>query len=393
MTRRSSPWFDAAPAVLVARLARVSLATLLVACSSPAGQPGSVEIRISGEAAATGGFLFPKGSDVTFRDGWELAFSHVLVTVADVTLSEDPDRAPSDQSQTGAVVARVSGPWAVDLAVPGPLAAVGGEGTATALARIDAENQRNGAELAHDARYAFGYRIVPARAEAARVNFTSDGESEAAYERMLAAGTTLLFVGTATFRGEHCRTSDPSYDFRALPASVPFELGFATPARYLNCQNQQNQGDAFQGEEYQRGLAVPVNQPAVAELTLHLEHPFFADTVHDTPVYFDQFAAALRDAGSGVALEAEDLAALDPTAFVDARGVALPWRSCLDDGDLPQGSQRGFGVGHVLVDRAGAPSDVFRNYLDFAAYLESTLGHLNGGEGLCYVARDYPSPR
>jgi len=374
--------------------AGVALFTLFVAaCSNSAGAPGSVEIRISGEAAATDGFHFPKGSDVTFRDGWELSFSHVLVTVADVTLSEDPDHVPSDQSQTGAVVARVSGPWAVDLAVPGPLAAVGGEGTATALARIDDENLHGGAALAHDERYAFGYRVVAARADAARVNFTSDGASEAAYERMLAAGTSLLFVGTATFRGESCRTSDGAYDFSALPASVPFELGFATPARYVNCQNQANQGDPFEGEEYQRGVAVPVNQPAVAQLTLHLEHPFFADTVHDTPVYFDQIAAAWRGAPDGAALDAASLAALDPTAFVDARGAALPWRSCLDDGALPAGSQRGFGVGHVLVDRAGAPSEVFRNYLDFASYVESTLGHLNGGEGLCSVARDYPSPR
>jgi hypothetical protein len=26
-------------------------------------------------------------------------------------------------------------------------------------------------------------------------------------------------------------------------------------------------------------------------------------------------------------------------------------------------------------------------------YVQSTQGHLNGGEGLCFVDRQYPSPR
>ena len=33
-----------------------------------------------------------------------------------------------------------------------------------------------------------------------------------------------------------------------------------------------------------------------------------------------------------------------------------------------------------------------RSYLDLVSYLVSTQGHLNGGEGLCYVNRGYPSP-
>jgi hypothetical protein len=56
-----------------------------------------------------------------FLDGWQLSFEHVLVTVAQVTLSENPDFNPNDPSQTGAAVAQVAGPWAVDLAKGGPL--------------------------------------------------------------------------------------------------------------------------------------------------------------------------------------------------------------------------------------------------------------------------------
>ena len=361
---------------------------LACACSGHAAPPGSVEVQISGEDAAVDGFLYPTGSEVTFTDGWELRFSHVLVTVADVTLSENPDQAPGDQSQTGAPVAKLAGPWAVDLGVPGSVPAAGGEGLATPLGMLTSQNLRGGEDFAPDERYAFGYRIVAARADAERVNFARGDETDALYARMVERGYAVLYAGTATFQGEDCATSDASYDFAHVPASVPFELGFTTPTTYVNCQNQENQGDAFEGEEYQRGLAIPSNRAALAQITLHLEHPFFSDTVHDSPVLFDQMASARH----GESLETEDFAALDPTAFTDAGGRALPWRACTADAELPAGKQRGFGVGHVLVDRAGDPGEVFRDYRDYVSYLQSTQGHLNGGEGLCFVKREYPSP-
>ncbi|HEX5097885.1 MAG TPA: hypothetical protein VFV94_00220 [Polyangiaceae bacterium] len=353
---------------------------------------GSVDVRISGERAATDGFSFPSGSEVTFLDGWELRFTHVLVTVSDLTLSENPDQSPADPSQTGAPVAKLAGPWAVDLALPGDATAAGGEGSAVPLARFSGQNLRNDEPFANDERYAFGYRIAPATAGASRVNFAGDAATEALYERMIERGYTMLYAGTATFRGAACVTSDLDYDFAELPTSVPFELGFVTPTSYENCQNQENQGDPFEGEEYQRGIAVLANQAALAQITLHLEHPFFSDTVHDSPVYFDQLAARLAGAPPRTTLESESLAGVDPTAFTDGRGRPLPWRQCLAGQQLPVSRQRGFGVGHVLVDRAGEPREAFRGYLDLMSYLVSTEGHLNGGEGLCYVNRAYPSP-
>jgi hypothetical protein len=371
-------------------LLAVTLAPALVACGSASETGGTVAVQISGEATATTGFLFPKGSDVTFADGWELHFSHLLVTVADVTLSENPDKAPADQSQTDQPVARATGPWAVDLALAGSVPAAGGEGTATPLATISAKNLDHDEPFAADRRYAFGYRVVAAEDGALHVNFANDDETEALYARMVAQGFSVLYAGTATFAGTDCVTSDPGYDTSVLPSEVPFELGFRTPSTYVNCQNQENQGAAFEGEEYQRGIAVLPNQPALAQITLHLEHPFFSDTVHDSSIYFDQIAARLRTD----AVTTDDLVGLDPTAFTDVHGRALPWRVCPSDAapELPVGRQRSFGVGHTLVDPAGDPRGAFRDYRDFVAYVQSTQGHLNGGEGLCYVARDYPSP-
>jgi hypothetical protein len=360
------------------------------ACGSSEPEGGTVALQISGEAAATDGILFPSGSDATFADGWELRFSHVLVTVADVTLSENPDKSPVDPSQTDAPVASAAGPWAVDLALGGSVPAAGGEGTATPLATIANENLHAGEPFAADRRYAFGYRIVAAEAAAERVNFAGDAATEALYERMIAGGFAVLYAGTASFLGTDCKTSDPDYDTSALPTAVSFELGFATPTAYVNCQNQENQGTPFEGEEYQRGIAVLPNRPALAQITLHLEHPFFSDTVHGSSIYFDQLAAAWR---SGT-LEMDDLVGVDPTAFADARGDALPWRVCPSPAapELPRGLERGFGVGHTLVDPTGDPRAAFRDYRDYIDYVQSTQGHLNGGEGLCYVARDYPAP-
>jgi hypothetical protein len=371
----------------------IALASCL-ACSSTEPGGGSVVVQISGEAAATEGFSFPSGSDVVFEDGWQLRFSHVLVTVADVTLSANPDEAPADQSRTGPPVARADGPWAVDLALGGSAVAAGGDGSAVPLARIDGENLHGGEPFASDRRYAFGYRIVRASPAAEHVNFADDPEAEALYARMLAAGDAVLYAGTATFVGTDCVASDAAYDFGSLPSVVPFELGFATPASYVNCENAQNQGEPFEGEDYQRGIALLPNQPALAQISLHLEHPFFSDTVHDSPLYFDQMAARFPP-GAGRPLRSTDVAGLDPTAFTDVSGAALPFRNCPHPGGgatPPPGRQRSFGVGHVLVDPTGDPSGVFRDYGDFLAYVQSTQGHLNGGEGLCYVARDYPSP-
>jgi hypothetical protein len=375
---------------LRARALPAALVCAAFGCSSAAQTGGSIAVQISGEAAATKGFSFPEGSDVTFADGWELHFSHVLVTVADVTLSENPDKAPADQAKTDAAVARAAGPWAVDLAVAGSVPAAGGEGTATPLTTIAAENLEGDEPFAADRRYAFGYRIVAAQAAAARVNFAGDAATETLYARMINEGFTVLYVGTATFAGKDCSTSDPAYDVTGLPTELPFELGFRTPTTYINCQNQENQGTAFEGEEYQRGIAILPNQPALAQITLHLEHPFFSDTVHDSSIYFDQLAARF----DGAPLTTDELIGVDPTAFTDLKGAALPWRVCPSDAapELPLGRQRSFGVGHTLVDPVGDPRGAFRDYRDFIAYVQSTQGHLNGGEGLCYVARGYPSP-
>lgn len=369
----------------------LTCALVMGACSSdPNTESGSIRVQISGEAAATEGFSFPSGSEVTFSDGWELRFDHVLVTVANVTLSDNPDRSPSDQSQSGPVVARAKGPWALDLHAPGSIPAVGGEGTATPLFTF--EGTSDGEPFATDRRYAFGYELVAASPDATPVNFAGNAEAEIAYQTMVDRGYAVMYIGTATFRGEDCATSDPDYDFSALPTEVPFAFGFATPTRYQNCQNQENQGEPFEDEEAPRGIQVLPNRAALAQITLHVEHPFFSDVEHDPLVYFDQMAAQLVGADSGTLLSTDRFVGVDPSAFTDAAGAALPNRSC-DGSELPAGKQRAFGTGTTPIDPSAEPARALRDYRDYIAYVQSTQGHLNGGEGLCFVDRQYPSPR
>lgn len=382
------------------RLAAIAAVLSLVAgCGDDTGSDtgpepeggGTIAVQISGEELGTDGFLFPTGSEVTLVDGWEIEFTHVLVTVGEVTVSEDPDLAPSDQSQTGEAVAHAHGAFAVDLHREGSVPGAGGEGTATPLLTLTGQDLRDGAPFAADQRYAFSYEVLAASAGAERVNFAGDAEAEAAYEEMIAKGYAVLYVGRATFKGSTCATSDPAYDFAQIPTTIDFRLGFATPASFINCQNQENQGEPFPDEEYQRGIAVLPNEAALAQITLHLDHPFYSDVEHEPALYFGQMAARLVGQPAGTVLTEEHLAGVDPTAFTDGAGAPLPWRAC-DGSALPLGAQMGFETGSVPVNPAGDPASALRDYGDFVRYVQSTQAHLNGGEGLCYVQRNYPSP-
>ena len=367
----------------------------LLACSpergSGDGEAGGVEVAISGEDIATEGISFPTGSEVTIVDGWSIELDHVLVTISDVTLAEDPDLMPSDQSQTGPVVARAAGPWAVDLHVEGTIPAAGGEGLATPLVVLENQTERSGAAFATDQLYAFSYDIAAASADATIVNFEGNETAEAAYAEMIEAGASVMYIGTARFEGQDCSVSDEAYDFTSFPSEVPFRLMFGSPVSCVNCQNQDNQGDPLPDEEYQRGVAVLPRGNALAQITLHLEHFLFSAAVHEPSLRFDALAAQLVGKPEGSVLTLDDLAGVDPTAVTDANGAPVPFRSC-DGSPLPSGTQLRIDTGSVPVDPGAGANEALRDYRDFIHYVQSTQGHLNGGEGLCFIDRHYPSP-
>ncbi len=372
----------------VNRVLAAAAAIAFAACgSSSSNKSGNVLLTASGEVLALGGYGFPPATpdDVAFVDGWELKFTKVIVVFDHVRLSQNPDRSPTDQSQTGPVVAQVNGPWMVDLHKGGPLPGAGGAGEqAVAITTITGD-------FDPAQRYAFSFDTVRASAAATNVNVDA-----ADFADMVANQYTVLFVGTATWKGNApgvtCTSTDAGYNFGAVPTVVNFRFGFVSPTSYINCQNPANDpATPFAGEEHQRGISIKQNQTTTAQATFHTDHLFWESFVHDSPLHFDQVAARFVGVGNPMAT-LNDLVGLDFTAFTDKNGAALPWRSCLPTYTPGTGTQMHFDHLTVPFVLNGAdPAAALRDYRDFTTYSESTFGHLNA-DGLAFVQRNYPSP-
>jgi hypothetical protein len=375
--------FDPAPCLL--------LSFAIAACS--AGTGGTVQFSASGEVLALGGYAFPPATpnDAAFVDGWEIHFDKLLVTVDHVTLSNGPDSSPTDQSRTGAVVARVDGPWAIDLHKGGSLVGKGGaDEQALPITTVDGQNQNGGRPFDDSTRYAFGFDLAAATATATRLNIDA---ADPDYAEMIAQGYTVLYVGTATFRGSGCTSTNPAFDFSRLPAQVSFRFGFRSPTTYVNCQNPDNDpATPFGDEEHERGVQIRSNAVTIAQVTVHTDHPFWESFVHDSPVHFDQLAALATADGAGVYHVTTDSAVgVDYTAFRFGANP-LPWRRCLSSYTPPNSAtQMGFDSLTIPHALGGDPKRVMRDYVDYLTYNQSTQGHLNS-DGLCFVQRHYPSP-
>jgi hypothetical protein len=368
---------------------------------------GGILFTASGEAAATEGVAFPPASAgaPVFVDGWSVRFTRLLVTLDDLTLSAGPNVSPGDESCTQPEVARVTGPWAVDLARAGDLPGKGGGGErAVSIAALP-----GGFDTSGSTGYAFGFDVVPAAAAAFNVNLDADGLVD--YAQMVNEGCTVLYVGTATFNGASCTCPTPSDAAHActdrgagwpqLGDRVPFRFCFKSPASYLNCQNPDDGGEPLAGEEAPRGIYFQKGSSVVAQATLHADHPFWDSVLHDTPAHFDQFAARVvgqGPPGTGVTFPTVTLEmtrGVDYTQVTDAQGTHLSWRTCTP----PDASIHAPFVGPMAFDAQSVPhapgADActgLRDLYDFSTYDQSTQGHLNS-DGLCYVVRHYPSPR
>ncbi len=363
--------------------------------AAPPANPGNGAILFtaSGEVLALGGYGFPPATtnSVAFVDGWEVRFTRLLVTVDKIRVAGNPDKMPTDQSQTDGVVAEANGPWAIDLHKGGPLAGKGGtDEKAVAIAAISNQNKNGGAAFDTTRRYAFGFDTVAATCDAQNVNLDDDGLRD--YADMVKNGWAVMYVGTATFKGAACTSPTTTYDFTKLPKTVDFKLGFASPTTYVNCQNPDNDPAApFANEEHQRGVQPKPGTFVVAQVTIHTDHPFWETAVHDSPAHFDPIAARFvgLDAGTPMAT-LDDVVGVDFTAFKDKAGVDLPWRSCVATYTAKAGTMS-FDPLNVPVNPSAQPAAALRDYRDFMTYNQSTQGHLNS-DGLCFVKRNFPSP-
>lgn len=356
---------------------------------------GSVQFTASGEVLALGGYSFPPANpdDVAFVDGWELQIEELIVTFDNITLSENPDKSPTDQSQSDGPVAKVTGPWVADLHRGGPFMGKGGsDEQAVPVTTLPYQNLNNNQPFDPTKRYAFGFDVITATAGASNINLDAPGRAN--YDLMIQNKWTVLYVGTATFKGTNCTSTNPAYDFTQLPKVVKFRLGFSSPTTYLNCQNPDNDpADPFGNEEHQRGVQIKSNTTTFAQATVHTDHPFWESLQEDSPAHFDQFAAyAKKDVNGDYSVTLNDLKGVNFTAFKDASGQPLPWRSCLSTYTPPNNStSMNFDTLGIPYSPNGDPTKTLNDYVAFATYNQSTQGHLNA-DGVCFTKRNYPSP-
>lgn len=385
--------------VLAATPESASGFTLQPFCAPKDPGKGNVLFTASGEVLALTGYDFPPASDsdAAFVDGWDVHFEHLLTTLDALTLSENPDQQKGTQLGTGKRVARLDGPWAVDLSRHDAsyLAGKGGGSElAVPIAALDNQNENGGAAFATDGtRYAFGFDVVPATESAQNVNL--DSEALAHYEQMVQDGCTVSYVGTATFKGDPQVEGCVTEASQNWPKTVNFSLCFKSPTSYLNCQNPDNDpAEAISSaEDHQRGIAFLSSSSVIAQVTLHTDHPFWDSVLHDSPAHFDQYAARAVTTDGVASVTLEDTRGVDYTAYTDRQGKAVDWRYCID----PPTDVHPKLVGAMRFDPHGVPASDsnpaagLRDYYDFATYNQSTQGHLNS-DGLCYVKRNYASP-
>jgi hypothetical protein len=380
--------------------------------------PGAsaVYVTISGEANAIKGYPFPPGdyaNDTYFFDGWEYVIEEFIVVVDHVVLWSNPNHNPTNQGDlTGMTqVAHLDGPFVVDLHKGGPLTGQGGTPEqAMPLGVIASQNDNGGAAFDPTTPYGFGFSTVQATYGAYNVNLTSEELGD--FAAMVQNGYSVFYKGRLTWKGDQSKypcvstTVDGGFDYSQMPnAGIEIQFGFPTPTDYVNCQNMKLQGPPTPGEDYPRGVQISTSQSTIAQLTLHMDHPFWESFAENSPVHFDQIAAQYAGmTDGGVIAHTEDMKGVPFYAFTDRNGTPVPWRNCAGTNYSPPGNgQMSFDTLSVPVDPrgtcTGAIGDDYtkddckaeRDYYDYIRFTQSTQGHLNS-QGLCFIDRKWPAP-
>ncbi|MGD0524691.1 MAG: hypothetical protein ABSE49_06095 [Polyangiaceae bacterium] len=385
---------------------------------------GAFYVTISGESNAYTGYPFPPdnfSADTYMPDGWQFEILEYLVVVDQIVLWSDPDKSITDQSQHGAQIAHLDGPFVVDLHKGGKIVGQGGyPELATPLGSITSQNDNGNAsfDTSGGTRYGFGFSTVPATYDAYNVNL--DDSESADFALMVANGYTVFYRGMAVWKGDDPANPYPceqtaagpgnadggGYDFSAIDElTFSFALGFPTPTNYVNCQNMTGGGTPLQGEDYARGVYASPSQSSIAQVTIHMDHPFWESFQEDSPVHWDNIAAQyVGSTQNPVPVRTEDFIGVGFHPWFDGAGTPLPWRNCVGSYYSPPGNGQMFFstlsvpidpsaecTGTIGVDYKHSYCPAIRDYYDYIRYTQSTQGHLNS-QGLCYIDRQFPSP-
>jgi hypothetical protein len=396
---------------------------------------GGFVVTISGEVNALSSYPFPPfdPSQTWMVDGWNWRIDKYIVVIDHVVLWADPNLSATNQSLHGGQVAHADGPFVVDLHKGGPLAGVGGGGEeALALTTLANQNDNGGASFDPTVTYGFGFSTVQAPADYSAINVNLDETEAADYAYMAEGGFSVLYEGTATWAGNQTGTASGfngtctqtttnappvnegddggagdggvaggGYDFSKLPQTMTFKLGFSTPTNYVNCVNYTV---SVETNTTVRGVQTSPSQSVIAQVTVHMDHPFWESFAENSPVHWDQIAAQYIGVDNPEA-QMKDLVGVPFDPFTDKLGNVMPWRSCAPASlytppsngamsfstlDVPQ-NPKGVCTGVTGVDSSKDNCPAIRDYYDYIRYTQSTQGHLNS-QGLCYIDRQFPAP-
>lgn len=350
---------------------------------TPPAEPGKggFWVTVSGEDLATLGYDWTPASEAegdppAFVDGWALSFEHVIVTIDKLRINADPDKDQGNPQDLGSLVASAEGPWAVDATIGGDVVGKSGSADEKTVPIAAFAAQANGQPFDPESRYAFSYDLVSASANAKLVNL--DAEGVALYAQAKSQGWSMIFAGTATYKGPEPVAGSV---FAKIPTEVKFTLGMKNSSSYINCRNTDL--DAV-GEEFPRGIQANPNRSTTVQITMHTDHGFW-DTlnIEGTPLHFDPIAANASTYGEPSlpgAVTLEDLIDVDVTGFTTKDGDPLPWRSLVPDYTAPNGQMK--------YDPNGTSFTKANSFAAYLGYSASSGGHLNA-DGECEVKNNF----
>ncbi len=343
-------------------------------------KPLTVQVTFSGEALGVNGLPFPgNGIDPVFVDGWSVSFDELLIVVGNFRLAPGATQS-ANQSQVGAPVATMAGPYVLDMHKPTGFTGKEGQ-PAGGIFKWDTDDSGNAFD--NNTRYAFSYDVLRAAYPATQVNLTPDQFAD--YAMMVQNGWSKLYRGTATYSGTGTYTPDAAVQakFAALPSPIHFVFGWNDAGSHINCINP----DFGNGEDLANRGVLPTSNGAVyAQVTLHVDHVFWDKLKdhNDIRLRFDP-VAAWAPAGS-TALNPFDLRTIGskPIAATFSDGTALPDRGPYQN--VPGGyacDTPGRPCAQVTLNPNGVTPTIVSGLADFMAFSAQSQMHLNA-DGLCY---------
>jgi hypothetical protein len=403
---------------------------------------GSFYVTISGESNAINGYPFPPDNfmnDTYMFDGWQFEIDAYIVIVDKITLWSNPNQNATNQELHGPAVAELTGPFVVDLHKGGAIVGQGGyPEQATPIGVITNQNLNGGAAFDPTTTYGFGFSTIPAGMPYAgytgevagydAYNVNLDPSEAEDYAYMVANGASVYYRGHAVWLGNEseygCTQTnagngidaglvpspdggeggvptyvDGGYDFTKMPENgMNFRFAFSTPTNYVNCQNYTMPGMGIGGEANPRGVQASTSTWTIAQVTVHMDHPFWQSFAEDTPVHWDDIAGqyvGVAGPSDGGLIEShiDDFHGVPFQPFTDHTGTPLPWRNCAGPYYTPPGNGAMFftTLSVPVCPHGTNPAVCIRDYYDYIRYTQSTQGHLNS-QGLCFIDRQFPSP-